>query len=53
MNDVAKTDAARAKLQDIHAEKDEVICLAKTKEAARIHTVFWATRQATEFDRGE
>ena len=36
MNVVAEIDVARAKLQDIRAERDEVICLAKTREAARI-----------------
>ena len=50
---VAKRDAARAELQDVHAKRDEVIHLAETREAARIWTVFQATRQATEFDRRE
>ena len=53
MNVVAERDAARAELQDIHAERDEVICLAENREAARIRTVFQASRQATEFDRRE
>ena len=48
---VAERDAARAELQDIRAERDEVIRLAETREAARIQTVFQAVRQATEFDR--
>ena len=50
---VAERDAARAELQDVHAKRDEVIHLAETREAARIWTVFQATRQATEFDRRE
>ena len=33
---VVETDVARAKLQDVHAERDEVIHLAETREAARI-----------------
>ena len=37
---VAKRDAARAELQDVRAERDEVIRLAKTREAARIQTLF-------------
>ena len=37
---VAERDAARAELQDVHAERDEVICLAETREAARIRTMF-------------
>ena len=53
MNVVTERDAARAELQDVHAERDEVIHLAKTREAARIQMVFQAARQATEFDRRE
>ena len=37
---VAKRNAARAKLEGIHAERDDVICLAKTREVARIRIVF-------------
>ena len=33
--------------------RDEVIRLAKTREAARTRTVFQAARQAMEFDRRE
>jgi len=36
MNAVAERDAARAELQDVRAERDEVIRLAETREAARI-----------------
>ena len=50
---VAERDAARAELQDVRAERDEVIRLAKTREAARIRTMFQAARQAIEFDRRE
>ena len=37
---VAERDAARAELQDVRVERDDVIRLAKTREAARIRTVF-------------
>ena len=47
---VAERDAARAELQGVHAERDDVIHLAKTREVARIRIVFQAARQATEFD---
>ena len=40
MNAVAERDAARAELQDVRAERDEVIRLVETREAARIQTVF-------------
>ena len=40
VNAVAERDAARAEIQDVHAEWDEVIRLAETREAARIQTVF-------------
>ena len=50
---IAERDAAIAKVQGIHVERDEAIRLAKTREAARIRTVFQATRQAMEFDRRE
>ena len=53
MNAVAERDAARAELQYVHVERDEVICLAETREAARIQTMFQAARQATEFDHRE
>ena len=33
---VAERDATRAELQDVHAERDEVIRLAETREATRI-----------------
>ena len=50
---VVERNVAQAKLQGVCAEMDEVIRLAETREAARIWTVFQATRQATEFDRRE
>ena len=53
VNAVAERDAARAEIQDVHVEWDEVIRLAETREAARIQTVFQAARQATEFDHRE
>ena len=53
VNVVLERDVARAELQDVHAERDEIIRLAKTREAARIWTVFQAARQTTEFDRRE
>ena len=53
VNVVAERDVARAEIQDIHAERDEVIRLAETREAARIWTMFQAARQAMEFDRRE
>ena len=37
---IAERDAAMAELQDVHAERDEVIRLIETREAARIWTVF-------------
>ena len=37
---VVQRDVARAKLQDVCAERDDVIRLAETKEAARIRTLF-------------
>ena len=40
VNAVAERDVARAEIHDIHAERDEVIRLAKTSEVARIRTVF-------------
>ena len=40
VNAVVERDVARAELLDVHAERDEVIRLAKTREAARIQTVF-------------
>ena len=50
---IIERDVARAKLQGVHAKRDDVIRLAETREAARIRTMFQATRQATEFDRRE
>ena len=50
---IAERDAARAKLQGIHAGRDDVIHLAETREATRIRIVFQAARQAIEFDRRE
>ena len=41
---VTVRDATRAELQDVHAERDEVIHLAKTQEVARIRIVFQAAR---------
>ena len=40
VNAVAERDVARVELQDVCAERDEVIHLAKTREAARIWIVF-------------
>ena len=37
---VAERDAARAELQDVRAERDEIIHLAKTRVVARIWIVF-------------
>ena len=50
---VAERDAARAELQGVYAKRDDVIHLTKTREAARIRTVFQAARQAMEFDGRE
>ena len=50
---VTERDAARAELQDVRAEWDKVICLAETREAARIRAMFQAARQAIEFDHRE
>ena len=50
VNGVVERDVARAETQDVHAERDQVICLAETREVARIKTVLWAARQAMEFD---
>ena len=36
---IAERDATRVELQDVHAERDEVIHLAETREAARIRTM--------------
>ena len=47
---VVERNAVRAELQDVRAERDDVIRLAKTREAAWIKTVFQAARQAMEFD---
>ena len=46
---VAERDVAIAKFQGIHAERDEAIHLAESREAARIRDVFEAARQATWF----
>jgi len=40
VNAVAERDVARAEIHDIHAERDEVIRLAETREATRIQPVF-------------
>ena len=40
VNAVAERDAARAELQDVRAERDEVIRLTETREVARIWTMF-------------
>ena len=50
---MANRNVARDELQGVRAERDEVIRLAKNREAARIRTVFQAARQTTEFDRRE
>ena len=36
VNAVAERDATRAEVEDVHAERDEVICLAEARLAARI-----------------
>ena len=41
---VAERDVARAELPDVHAERDKVICLAETREVARIRTMFQAAK---------
>ena len=53
VNAIVERDVARAELQDVRAERDEVIHLAETREAARIWTVFQAARQAMKFDHIE
>ena len=50
---VANRNVARDELQGVRAERDEVIRLAKNREAARIRTVFQAARQTTEFKHKE
>ena len=40
MNAIIERDVARVEILDIHAERDEVIHLAKAKEVSRILTVF-------------
>ena len=40
VNAVAERDVARAELQDVCAKRDELIRLAKTREVARILTMF-------------
>ena len=40
VNAIAERDVARAKIEDVRAERDEVIRLAEAREAARIRTVF-------------
>ena len=37
---VAERNAARDELQGVRDERDDVICLAKNREAARIRTIF-------------
>ena len=44
---------AQDELHGVRAKRDEVIHLAKNREAARIRTVFQAARQATEFEQRE
>ena len=53
VNAVVERDVARAEIQDVRAERDEVIRLAEAREAARIRTVFQVARKATKFDRRE
>ena len=53
MNAVIERDAARVEIQDVRAERDEVIRLAEAREAARIRTMFQTARQAMEFDHRE
>ena len=40
MNAVIEREAARVEIQDVCAERDKVICLAKTRVAARIWIMF-------------
>ena len=40
VNAITERDVARAEIQDVRAERDEVIRLAKVREAARIQTMF-------------
>ena len=44
VNVVAERDVARVEIQDVLAERDEVILLVAAREAARIRTVFHAAR---------
>ena len=53
MNAIAERVVARAEIQDVHVERDEVIHLAEAREVARIWTIFQAARQAMEFDHRE
>ena len=41
---IAERNSGSTELQDIRGERDEVIHLAETREAARIQTVFQAAR---------
>jgi len=50
---VRERNAAQDELQGVRAERDDVICLAENREAARIRTIFQAARQATEFEHRE
>ena len=40
VNAVAERVVARAEIQDVHVERDEVIHLAEAREVARIWTIF-------------
>ena len=53
MNVVAKRDVVRAEIQDVCAERGEVICLAEAREVARIQTMFQVARLAMKFDHRE
>ena len=49
----AERNAVQTELQGVRAEMDNVIRLAKNRDAARIRTVFQAARQATKFEHRE
>jgi hypothetical protein len=53
VNAIAERDEAHAQRMRMMQERDEAIRLVEAREAARIKTVFQATRQATNFDRRE
>jgi hypothetical protein len=50
VNAVAERDEVHAQRMQMMQERDEAIRLAKNREAARVRTMFQATRWATDFD---